>query len=83
MKLPHATYQKIRRPCGTIGQLEALAGLDPSEASRLAFWVRCDRIARKRFAVQYADPVQVIDIGRERCRRMIICRVKSGKLSMI
>lgn len=68
---------------GTIGQLEALAGIEPDEATRRAFWVTCNQDAKNRFNVSFASGEQVFQVGRERCYKMIAARIKGGRLSLI
>lgn len=61
----------------------ALAGLPADEASRRAFWVECDRIARTRHRVRYVDGNQVFAVARERCNVLIVERVEAGQLSIL
>lgn len=83
MRMTKAQKAAIRRPGGTIGQLEALAGLPADEGSRRVFW--CDRNAevRVRTGVQHPDGNQVFERAREVCYQLIERRVSLGELCII
>ena len=68
---------------GTIGQMEALAGLPSDHASRLAFWLECDRTARSRNRLQVPEPLEVVAVARERCHAMTYARIQRGELCLL
>ena len=81
-KLTKAERDKLSRP-GSIGQMEALAGLDSDHASRYRFWCDCDAEARRRYRVEWANFDQVVAVARERCHALTAQRLRAGLLSLI
>jgi hypothetical protein len=75
--------KNLKNQCGgTLGALEALAGLNRRhENSAKTFWTSVDRDLRA--SDLFADPAQVINEGVARLRRMAIDRVRRGELSII
>ena len=65
MRVTKAHKAAIRRPGGTIGQLEALAGLPSDEASRRAFWLARQSEVRDRSGVEFPEGALVFDRARE------------------
>jgi hypothetical protein len=83
MRVTKAQKDAIRRPGGTIGQLEALAGLPSDEASRSIFWSARNAEVRDRTGVQYPDGNLVIERAREVCHKLIEWRVSMGELCIV
>ena len=81
-KLTKAERDKLARP-GTIGQIEALAGLAPDHASRFQFWRDCDAEARRRYRVEWTSGDQVVAVARERCHALTAQRLRAGLLCLI
>lgn len=79
---PKLIRQLLLRP-GSVGEMEALAGIGSDHASRLAFWLDCDRIARARADDLDQYQIDVFAIARERCHAMTFERIKRGELCLI
>lgn len=81
---PQLILDKLRTYCGgTVGQMEALAGLECDHASRFAFWVECDQIARQRQGAAWAPGSDVLEVARELCHSMTVKRVRRGDLCLV
>lgn len=74
---------KLTRPGGTIGQLEALAGIEGDEASRRAFWCRQHAVVKRATGLPFPDPSLVFERAKNTCYRLVAARVKAGELSLI
>ncbi|AXV99283.1 hypothetical protein CJO80_27160 (plasmid) [Ralstonia solanacearum] len=83
MRLTKAIRDKVTHGGETIGQMEALAGLEQDHAFRFKFWRECDAIARERNGSMWADPTEVVEVARERCHAMTFARIERGDLCMI
>ena len=81
-KLSKAERDQLSRP-GTIGEMEALAGLDSDHASRFRFWCDCDAEARRRDQVEWVNCEQVLMVARERCHAMTAQRLRAGLLCLV
>jgi hypothetical protein len=82
-RIPKAVRHQLERRPGTVGQMEALAGLASDHASRFAFWVVCDRIARERHVAAWATGEQVMVVARERCYALTWRRLRAGEICLI
>jgi hypothetical protein len=67
MQILRIVRKKVGMQPGNIGSLEALAGISSDEKSRRAFWIECDRTAKKQFQVSFPTGEQVFHVGCERC----------------
>ncbi|MDK6080589.1 hypothetical protein [Massilia varians] len=83
MRVTKEQKDAIRRPGGTIGQLEALAGLPSDEGSRAIFWSARNGEVRDRTGVQNPDGNLVIERGRDVCFKLIEWRISMGELCII
>jgi hypothetical protein len=83
MAISASQLAKITRPGQTVGQMEALAGIDSNYESRFNFWVECDREARRRTGASFASGEDCMAIARERCHAATAQRVEAGVLSLI
>lgn len=83
MRLTKAIRDKVTSGGGTIGQMEALAGVGADHAARFKFWQECDAIARERIGGKSADPEAVVEVARERCHAMTFKRIKRGEVCIL
>ncbi|WP_371765590.1 hypothetical protein [Massilia sp.] len=83
MRVTKAQKEAIRRPGGTIGQLEAPAGLPSDEGSRFIFWSAWNAEVRDRTGIQNPDGNLVLERAREVCYKLIEWRVSVGELCII
>ncbi len=83
MRVTKARKEAIRRPGGTIGQLETLAGIPSGEGSRSIFWSARSAEGRDSTGVRYPNGNLVIERGREVCHKLIEWRVSRGELCII
>lgn len=83
MRVTTAQKAAIRRPGGTIGQLEALAGIPSDEGSRFIFWSARNAEVRDSTGVQYPDGNLVFERAREVCYKLIEWRISMGELCII
>lgn len=83
MRLTKAIRDKLKQGGGTIGQMEALAGVGADHAARFKFWRECDAIAVERSSGKTADPAVVVEVARERCHAMTLKRIKRGEVCII
>ena len=83
MRLTKAIREKVTRGGGTIGQMEALAGVGADHAARFKFWQECDVIARERVGGQSADPATVVEVARERWHALTFKRLRRGEICIL
>lgn len=83
MRLTKAMRDKVTQGGGTIGQMEALAGVGADHSSRFKFWQECDAIARERTGTKSADPSLVLAVARERCHAMTFKRVRHDEVCIL
>ena len=83
MRITQAQKKAMRRPGGTIGQLEALAGIPSDEITRSMFWSARNAEVRDSTGVQDPDCSVVFERVREVCYKLIEWRVSMGELCII
>ena len=83
MRVSKAEKEAIRRPGGTIGQLERLAGIPSDESSRFAFWSAREAEVRDSTGVRYPDGNLVFERAREVCYKLIERRVSAGEICIL
>ena len=77
-----AVRQVLRRSMGTIGQLEALAGIPVDNDASFRFWQDCHAEARDRHQVAEPSGEQVFEVARDACYQSIAARVNAGELCL-
>jgi len=74
---------KLGRRPGTIGQLEALAGIGADETSRREFWMRQEAEAKRVSGQACPDGAAVFEHAKGTCYKLIAARVSAGEMSLI
>ena len=83
MRVTKAQKAAIRSPGGTIGQLEALAGIPSDEVSRFIFWSARTAEVRDSTGVQNPDGNLVFERAREVCYKLVEWRISMDELCII
>ncbi len=83
MRVTKSQKAAIRRRGGTIGQLEALAGIPSDEGSHSMFWSTRRAEVRDSTGAQDPDAKLVFERAREVCYKLIERRISVGELSIL